>query len=465
MSLLRPGVAVFLAALCVACDTPSEPAGPARPNLLIVVADDLGTDRVGIYGESSVPVHTPNLDALGREGLVFRDVWSMPACSPTRAALLTGRLPHRTGIGSVLGIAPHGRHQPSEEVGLSDQEDTIARAVKDVGYASALVGKWHLGSERQGLDHPLRLGFDHHRGSFGNLGIGRGYFQWTKLVDGVPERSTTYATTDTTNDAIDLARQLPQPWLIVVMYNAPHAPAHRPPPELHSYRNLTDPGRQQPVAFLAMLEALDTEIGRLIEGVAPFDPFVFFLGDNGTPKWAYPEGKRGRGKSSLFDSNLRVPLIVKHPSIVSPGRRVDAPASVTDLFATVLDLSGAAAAGHPPSPDSVSLRPYFESDHAPDARQAIVAERFWPNGHGPRRVDARAARDRHYKLVREKGHPERFYDLVADPGERAPIPVGSLSPEQRQAYLRLATLLAYPRPAAAAPHHPAQDVPPAGALD
>ena len=137
-----------------------------RPNFLLIVADDVGTDRIGIYGEAPGLARTPQVDRLGREGLVFQDVWAMPSCSPTRAALLSGLYPSRTGIGgAVVPRAPEGR----TALGLAETVEILPRALEAAGYSSALLGKWHLGTRAQGLEHPLRLGFDHHWGSFGNL--------------------------------------------------------------------------------------------------------------------------------------------------------------------------------------------------------------------------------------------------------------------------------------------------------
>jgi hypothetical protein len=133
---------------------------------------------------------------------------------------------------------------------------------------------------------------------------------------------------------------------------------------------------------------------------------------------------------------------VKHSSIVSPGRRVAGLASITDLFATVAELSGAAARGYPASPDSVSLTPYFGSDRDQDVRDSVVAERFWPNGPGPYRLQHSAARDRRYKVVRKKGvASDRLFDLTTDPGEDAPVRAASRDGEAREAYTRLARLL------------------------
>ena len=202
---------VMLAASGTACAAGDEARESRAPNLLILVADDVGTDRMGLYGQASHPGRTPNLDRLGREGLVFERFWAMPACSPTRASLLTGQLPSRTGIGFVIDRVPdsgRGDLDPVESIGLDESLESLAQALAPAGYTSAVVGKWHVATRAQGLDHPLRLGFAHHRGSFGNLVQPFGaanYSFWLKSVDGVEEISKTYATTDTTDEQIERA--------------------------------------------------------------------------------------------------------------------------------------------------------------------------------------------------------------------------------------------------------------------
>jgi arylsulfatase A-like enzyme len=451
----RRALALGVALLALGCEGEPAPVAEApapAPNLLLIVADDVGTDRVAIYGEAEDPGRTPNLDRLGREGLVFERFWSMPSCSVTRAALLSGRYPHRTGVGAAVRPDPGAASGP---VGLSTDVEILPRALAPAGYASALLGKWHLGTRAQGFDHPLRMGFDHHRGSFGNLGLPGGrpaYDHWNKLVDGVLETRRVYATTDTVDEAIALSDALEEPWLLVVSFNAAHKPLHVPPPELHGYTELSNARRQPSLAFRAMVEAMDTEIGRLLAAVEEDAPFVFFLGDNGTDDSAYPRGERRRGriKGSLYEGGVRVPFIVSHPSIPEPGRRVDALAGVTDLFATLVELAGADRRETGMPPDSVSLVPLLRSAQAPPPRGWILAESFFPNGAGPYRRKARAVRDERFKLIRFRGGVEHFHDLAADPGEETPLETDALTGEAAEAFRRLSALADAPPPVSGA---------------
>jgi arylsulfatase A-like enzyme len=455
--LARAVPALLLALLVLPAQVPfaaARAADPAErpPNFLVIVADDVGTDRVGLYAGSGEGVRTPNIDRLGRRGLIFENFWVMPACSPTRATLLTGEYPHRTGIGTVVHAKPR---KGGAKVGLTPDVETLPRALAPAGYTSAIVGKWHLGSNPQGMDHPLQLGFAHHRGSFGNLAhwSGKGtYGRWVKISDGMIGKSELYATTDTVNDAIEMGRTLPEPWLLIVSFNAAHRPLHFPPDPLHSFGRAAGPQASGPTAFLAMVEAMDTEIGRLLQGLARKHPFVFYLGDNGTEPQAFPAGdpRRKRSKGTLFQGGVRVPFLVSHASIRGPGRRVEGLASAADLFATLVDL---ARIPRPPSEmpaDSISLAPFFRTRGTRGRRDWVLAESFSPNGPAPYQRFGRTVRGPRYKLIRLIGGGELFFDLEDDPGEVRPLVIKMLEGERAAAHRRLSALADAP-PAVAGP--------------
>ena len=429
---------LLLVGLGCSADRPEATARRGPPNLLVILADDLSVDEVGLYagGGSDRGPRTPNLDRLGHEGVVFDRFWSMPSCSPTRAALLTGEYPTRNGVGALVDADLSDLPQESRRrAGLSETAFTLPRALAEAGYASALVGKWHVATGKQGIEHPLRVGFDRYRGSFGNLW--GDYFRWAKVSDGTVETVELYATTDTTDDAIAFASELPEPWLLIVSYNAPHAPAHAPPPHLHGFGEF-DPEAKPLRAFRAMVEAMNREIGRLLTAVGPKQPFVFFLADNGTPNWVTP-GRRHLhiGKGTVFEGGLRVPLIVNHASLGQPGRRSAALAGVTDLFATLVELSGARIASARMPRDSVSLAPMLRSDAAAPARDWLYAERFRPGGPGPHVFHLWAVRDERYKLIKRR-KAVQFFDLIDDPEEKHPIRTPSA--EAAAAWARLAQL-------------------------
>ena len=235
--------------MCVVGFATAEP-GVRSPNVLVIIADDLGVDRVGAYGEHPAPGKTPNIDALARDGVLFRNVWSNPSCSPTRATLLTGKYSFRTGVGRIVQTAagdfgldatqmtlPRGARPRLLDGGFREVASRDARSV-----AAAPVGR-RLRAPRRHAVQPRRL------------------FPLDKHTNGEAEEVERYATTDTTDAALLAMESLSEPWLLWVAYNAPHAPLHAPPDALHSRRLAGDPGRSPVEHFKAAVEAMDTEIG------------------------------------------------------------------------------------------------------------------------------------------------------------------------------------------------------------
>jgi len=421
--------------------------GDPRPNLVLIVLDDFGVDRLGAFGQGNdgdPPPCTPNLDALAREGILFRRVWTDPLCSPSRAQLLTGRHGFRTGIGKGIDAAA----DRSLRVEL---EDMLPRML--AGYDSSAVGKWHLLSLADGdANHPLDAGFGYYAGSLFNLTApvpeaeacrGRSalnYSNWLKTFDvagngALGSRcSAQYATTDTADEAVLRARLMRPPWFLYVAFNAPHWPVHDPPKHLcprdadcpRIYCAGDKKTRTPELRVRAMVEALDTEIGRLLSEVRALHPntLFFVIGDNGSDDMsAAPDDAQEpkRGKATLFEGGIHVPLIAAGPGVVAG--ECDALVSSTDIYATLTELAGAPAAAE----DSVSFVPYLRGERAP-LRKTVYAEGFFPNqphealaqGFTPTN-HTRALRDERYKLIRAttpEGTVESLFDLDLDPLER-----------------------------------------------
>jgi PKD repeat protein len=425
-----------------------------RPNIALIIIDDVGVEKLGVYGESPAgisPPCTPNIDALAAEGLLFRNAWGNPLCSPTRATILTGRYGFRTGMG---GIVDYNK----ADVGLSVPLETILPEVL-FHYDNSAVGKWHLASPEDGLQHPLDSGFRYFAGAMFNLpapaiecGLGcprpdctilgaLGYYNWVKVYDllgnGILQQAcwTSYATADTADEAIARAQAMRAPWFLQVGFNAAHSPPEFPPSALCPVPGTCavqhcQTGSTAPEVMNAMVEALDTELGRTVAGIRAVDPetYIIVVGDNGTASYA-AEGPSGgcfdpdRSKGTLFEGGVRVPLIVVGPGI-EPGECA-ALVNTTDIFATVTDL----ARIRYPAQDSVSLLPYLRGDMTP-RRSWIYAELFDPNfpttdapGSPPFEPTShtRAIRNQRYKLIRATnslgGVAEAFYDLLLDPCE------------------------------------------------
>ncbi len=433
-------------------------AGSAPPDIVLIVLDDCGVEKVRAYGEGPpgvMPPCTPNLDALAAQGVLFRNTWTNPVCSPSRAQILTGRHAFRTGIGQGIGAKErYLRADGREELGRGlrvDLEDMLPRVL--AGYDSSAVGKWHLMSPLNGNDdQPLDAGFGYYAGSLYNLGEkltgapclknGRlGYTNWVKTYDSTgagtlgPVCWREYATTDTANEAVGRARAMKRPWFLYVAFNAVHWPIQAPPRELcpDGARPDEDPAdpRDPGVLVNAMMEVLDAEIGRMLAEIRRIDPdvFVFVVGDNGSDlSWLQVEPGEcftpKKGKSTLFENGLRVPLIASGPSVVAG--ECAALVNSTDLFDTIAELAGVPVHAE----DSVSLVPYLFGDHRP-RRNTVFAEVFTPNQpsareglpFAPQRYMG-AIRNERYKLVRidDAGAiSEQFFDLSRDPCENASL--------------------------------------------
>lgn len=401
-----------------------------RPNIVVLIADDFGVDLMGAYAEGQSPACTAHVDELAMEGLLFRNAWANPTCSPTRASVLTGRHGFRTGVGGPLG---------NMDAGLSLAETTLPEVL--AGYSSAAAGKWHL-SGNQGDSHPNALGFGQYAGS--TRGAIPDYFQWRKTTNGQSGQTTTYATTDTADEAIAAITSMPEPWFAYVSFNAPHTPFHAPPtaacPALPCPGSLCGnlPANPTPAEFAkAMSEAMDQEIGRILDVLDAVDPnaYVIFMGDNGTSRQATePPFERNHAKGTVYEGGVNVPLVIRGPG-VRPGE-CHALVSVVDLYATIAGLARIRTAAE----DSVSLLPYFR-DASLSLRETVYSESFSPNGGTlPFASHERAVRDERYKLIRRTGQADEFFDLVADPFEAVDLS-SSLTPVQQAAYDRLVARL------------------------
>jgi arylsulfatase B len=265
------------------------------------------------------------------------------------------------------------------------------------------------------------------------------YFQWEKTINGVTATTTTYATEDTANDAVTAIQNLPQPWFVVVSFNAPHVPFHQPPDDLcpsvgcaHSVCANFPPQPTYLDAGRAMIEAMDTEIGRVmqtVDGVAP-NTLVIFLGDNGTSRQlVVPPFDPLRSKNTVYEGGVNIPLIIRGPGVLHD--ECAGLVCTTDLFATFAEISQNPIG----TDDSISILPYFQNPTA-KLRQFAYAEAFEPNGHGPYTRHDRSVRNHRYKLIRQIGAADELYDLQLDPFEHINL-LPSLNATQQSAYTAL----------------------------
>lgn len=415
---------------------------PAPPSILVLVIDDLGAYELAAYGAAN-PLPAPNLDRLAAQGVTFTRAWANPLCGPSRAALLTGRHAHRTGHGTNIRVVDDDSWFPLSET-------TIAEWVADAPtpFSRAAVGKWHLATWAEGGGaRVLAHGFQTYRGALGNLyrdqttnGAAADYLSWEKVVDTQVSRVTGYVTVDEVDDAIALSGSLPAPWLMYVGFHATHEPHSAPPAEHLPFPPPADLVDRR-ADFASMLAVLDAQIGRLLDAIPP-DTHVVLVADNGDDEDVRPPDRGERQvKGSLFEGGARVPLIIRSPTVSTPGATSRALVDLTDLFPTLAAWAQRPATG---DLDGRSLIPFLlRPDHADDA--TAYAERRQPNGltapdGGWERWD-RAVRDDRFKLLRRQGVPDQLFDVGDALVDGPDLISQGLTPEAAAAYASLAARL------------------------
>ncbi|MCP4809548.1 MAG: sulfatase-like hydrolase/transferase [Proteobacteria bacterium] len=400
---------------------PDSDEPPVIRNVLLVIADDFGVDAASFdpadpcYAHGPVegdPV-MPNVAELCRSGVVFTQAWAQPTCSPSRASLLTGRLPYRTGVGGPV--------REDDAIKISADELTLPRALElsGTGHATTNIGKWHLSIDP---DDPNRLGWDHFAGLlYGTL---ESYDAWEKNDDGALSLETAYATTWAIDEAtawID-NRAEDEPWVVWLAMNAPHTPFHVPPEDLHD-RDLPpfEEGMDSAPYVAAMSEAMDHELGRLFTHLKDTgqweETVVVFVGDNGTERGVYDDPfPDGRQKGTVTVGGTWVPLIVVGPGIEG-GRELDALVGVEDLFPTILELLGvnlpALLSDQGVLIDGRSLVPLLDGSTTSSQRDYLTAHLFFDRAAIVE--GAHGIRDEQWGLLCAETERSALFDLSVDP--------------------------------------------------
>ncbi len=325
---------ISLSMVLCSCSKNAEPdkADVGTPNILLIIADDLGKDALNGYTEGSVKAKTPHLDELMNSGLTFQNFWANPTCSPTRATIITGKYGYRTGVknaGDVLG---------SSEVSLQKyiSDNTNHK------YATAIIGKWHLSGTNTSIN-PESFGIDYYAGLI--RGALTDYSQWPLTEDGVSKTQTEYATKVITDLAINWVNAQSKPWFLWLAYNAPHTPFHAPPVEMHQQGNLPayTTGMEPMPYYIASIEAMDYQIGRLLDNIPENEKnntIIIFIGDNGTTNQVAQSPYIGsKVKGTLYQGGINTPMFVSGSGVTRMGKD-DNLLSGTDLFATISELTG-----------------------------------------------------------------------------------------------------------------------------
>jgi len=414
------GLALLVSALFGWLGTPlTAPAQEApRPNIVYIIADDLGWKDVGFHGSD---IKTPNIDALARGGARLEQFYAQPMCTPTRAALMTGRYPFRYGLQTAV-IPSAGKY------GLATDEWLLPQALKDAGYRTAIVGKWHLGHADRKY-WPRQRGFDYQYGPIlGEIDYfthaAHGTIDWYRDNQIVKEPG--YVTRLLGNDAVKLIdRHDPKiPLFLYLAFTAPHAPYQAPPEYLDRYKQITDPSRR---AYAAMITAMDDEIGRVVAALdrrkMRDNTLIVFQSDNGGPRSAQftgeidmskstipaDNGPYRDGKGSLYEGGTRVVALANWPGHITPGSVVDQPIHIVDMYPTLVGLAGGPLGKSKPL-DGVNVWPTI-SEGRPSPRQEVVYNI------GPFFA---AVREGDWKLVWRTALPSKveLFDLAQDPGEK-----------------------------------------------
>jgi arylsulfatase A-like enzyme len=381
-------------------------AQTTRPNILFILADDLGYGDLSCYGRPDYK--TPVLDSLARQGTKFLENYAAaPVCTPTRTAYITGRYPHRLRIGLEEPLS-----DSNMTLGIPPEHPTIATALKAAEYETSLIGKWHLGNLAE--FGPNRHGFDEF---FGINGSSADYFTHNNnagrfdLYENLePSKQEGYLTDLFSDRAIQfISKKRTRPFFLSLQYNAPHWPWEGPEDKAidHNHRPMTDGGN--PAIYAEMVKSMDAGIGRVLKALtaAKLDrkTVVIFTSDNGGERYSF-NWPFSFQKMNLWEGGVRVPAIVRWPGVVPAGRVTKQAAITMDWTATIVALAGGKADAQYPF-EGEDLMPVLTGSQ-PEHDRTL----FW-------RIRIHdAARMGKWKYLRE-GNNEHLFDLSVDPGEKA----------------------------------------------
>jgi arylsulfatase A-like enzyme len=399
---------------------PANAAEKKKPNIVYILSDDQGWKDVGYHGSN---IKTPNLDELAKQGATLTQFYVQPMCTPTRAALLTGRYPFRYGLQTVV--------IPSVSTyGLATKEWLLPQALKEAGYKTAIIGKWHLGHADRKY-WPRQRGFDYQYGALiGELDYftheEHGVLDWFR--DNQPVREKGYTTILLGNDAVKyIDEQSPDnPFFLYLAFNAPHTPYQAPQEYIDRYKNIKDPTRR---TYAAMLSCMDDEIGRVVaeldkKGLRD-NTLIIFHSDNGGTRNAMftgvmadvskikipcDNGPYREGKGTLYEGATLVCALANWPGHIKPGITADGLIHVVDMYPTLAALAGASTEKCLKPLDGMDVWPTI-SEGKPSPRKEIVynIEPF-----------RAAVREGDWKLVWRPPLPSscELYDLAQDPYEK-----------------------------------------------
>lgn len=399
---------VGLAVFCVAYAGTAHAAEPAKagqkPNFIVILADDLGYADVGAQGVSKA-VKTPNIDSIAANGVRFTAAYvTCPLCAPSRAGLLTGRYQQRFGF----EMNPSGENITN--FGLPLTETTIAQSLKDAGYRTGMIGKWHLGNKKPLT--PLDRGFDEYYGFWGGK---HSYVEqspgFNAVRDGEEKAAKVeYLTDEFGHEAAEFVeRNHAKPFFLYLAFNAVHGPQQAPPKYVDRFAGVGDRKRRM---LLAMLSAMDDAVGQVLAKVREHDlesnTLIFFTSDNGGPTDGNGSSNAPFSgyKNQLFEGGIREPFFAQWKGRIPNGRVIDHPVNTLDITATASAVGGTAAPADRPL-DGVNLMPWLEGKQDKPVHETL----YW------RYNNQWAIRQGDWKLM-GLGDYAKLFNLKEDPGEK-----------------------------------------------
>ena len=381
------------------------------PNILFIIADDLGVDALSGYNLGSIDPATPHLDSIRNSGLTFSNAWSSPVCAPTRAGMMSGM------YGSINGVRTAPANLDTSFISLFD-----ALKASSPTYTTGVTGKWHISKPVNEL-HPTWHGADHYTGVL--EGSVASYDSWNLTENGVTANSTDYVTSYFTDDAINWIDNQNNPWFMWLAHVAPHTPLHVPPTYMFTQPSTNTPFKK----YMAMIESLDFEVGRLLDTLTPAEKantIIIFIGDNGTPNNLLQDYPAGHGKESLYQGGIHVPMFVSGYGVTRVGETEDAMVNVIDIYATILDITGSNLPGG--IYNSLSFEHLLTSSTLPK-RQYNFSE-----------IDSNLTsistqgftiRDATYKLIEYHSGQQEMFNLNLDPLENNNLLLGILTAQEQ----------------------------------
>lgn len=389
-----------------------------RPNILCILIDDLGYGDLSCYGATDI--QTPNIDRLMKSGIKFNNFYAnSPVSSPSRAALLTGRYPDMVGVPGVIRT-----HEDDSWGCLSEDAVLLPEVLKENGYNTAIVGKWHLGLETPST--PRERGFDYFKGFLGDmmddyynhLRWGNNYMRLNEeVID--PQGHATDLFSDWAIDYINAQKKETSPFFLYLAYNAPHVPVQPPQEWLDKVKKRQHYASEKRAKLAALIEHMDYGVGRVLSALEKSgkmdNTIVIFMSDNGGQADAGANNGPFRGaKEDMYEGGIHVAGGFSWPAKITPGQETDSFAMISDVFPTLCDAAGISL---PEQIDGISILPLLCGEKQ-DTGDRVV---YWVRREGNKRYGGQAyyaSRYRNYKILQNTPwEPIQYFDIKNDPQE------------------------------------------------